>query len=158
MIFYCPDYWTPVKKDERVCHECKTDIEPLDHQKSYFEKWINALNHPERATRIRVAYILGELGDRGAIKPFEKVVSKANRIQDVFFIETIAMAIGKVGGNKALPILIRLMEHPSFLVRRVALHSLRNFRNEEAIKAINKALKDASPNVREPAQKILQTQ
>ena len=54
MIFYCPNCWIRVKEDEKICHECKTDIEPLDHQ-SYFEKLVNALNHPEETTRHRAA-------------------------------------------------------------------------------------------------------
>ena len=157
MIFYCPNCWTPVKEDEKVCPECKANIEPLDHR-SYFEKLVNALNHSERTTRIRAAYILGELRDRRAIKPFAEVVSKAGGIKDVFFVEMVAVALGKVNGEEALPILIRLMDHPSFLVRRAALHSLGHFRSEEALKVINKALKDASPNVQELAKQILQTQ
>jgi HEAT repeat protein len=63
-----------------------------------------------------------------------------------------------VNGEEALPILIRLMDHPSFLVRRAALHSLGHFRSEEALKLINKALKDASPSVQELAKQIRQTQ
>ena len=156
MIFYCPNRWTRVKEEEKVCPECKADIEPLDHR-SYFEKLINALNHSERTTRIRAAYILGELKDRRAIKSFAQVVSKAGGIKDVFLIEMVAVALGKVDGEEALPILIRLMDHPSFLVRRAALNSLSNFRSEEALMVIKKALKDPSPNVQELAQKILQT-
>jgi len=157
MIFYCPNCWTRVKKDEKVCHECKANIKSLDHR-NYLEKLVSALNHPERTTRIRAAYILGELRDRRAIKPFADVVSKARGIHDVFFVEMVAVALGKVNGEKALPILIRLMDHPSFLVRRAALDSLGHFRSEEALKVINKALEDASPNVQELAKQILQTQ
>jgi len=75
-----------------------------------------------------------------------------------YFLEMVAVALGKVSGAEALAIWIRLMDHPSFWVRRAALYSLRNFRSEEATKVIKKALKDASPNVRELAQEILQTQ
>ncbi len=157
MIFYCPNCWTHVKENEKVCHECETDIEPLDHR-SYFEKLLNALNHSERTARIRAASILGTLGDRRAIKPLTKVLNKSRGTEDVFFIEAIAISLGKVGGEEALPILVRLMDHPSFLVRRAVLNSLRHFRSQEAIKAIKKALKDVSPNVQELAQKILQTQ
>jgi HEAT repeat protein len=156
MIFYCPNCWTRVKEDEKVCPECKANIEPLDHR-SYFEKLVNALNHSERTTRIRAAYILGELKDRRAVEPFAEVVDKPRGIEDVFFIEMVAIALGKLDGEEALPILIRLMDHPSFLVRRAALNSLNNFRSEEALKVIKKALKDPSPNVQELAQKILQT-
>jgi HEAT repeat protein len=155
MIFYCPNCWTHVKEDEKVCHECKANIELLDHR-NYFEKLVNALKHSERTTRIRAAYILGELRDRRAIKPFAEVVSKARGIQDVFFIEMIAVALGKLDGEEALPILIRLMDHPSFLVRRAALNSLSKFKNEGALKVIKTALKDPSPNVQELARKILQ--
>lgn len=157
MIFYCPNCWAHVKEDEKVCHECKIDIEPLDHR-SYFEKLVSALNHSERTTRIRAAYILGTLGDRRAIKPLSEVLNKSRGTEDIFFIETVAISLGKVDGEEALPILICLMDHPSFLVRRAALSSLRNFRSEEAIKAIHKALKDASPNVQELAKKILRIQ
>jgi len=155
MIFFCPNCWSRVKEDEKICHECQADIEPLDHL-SYFEKLVNALNHPERTARIRAAYILGELGDGRAIKPFAKVLDKPRGIEDVFFIEMVAIALGKLDGEEALPILIRLMDHASFLVRRAALKSLSNFQNERALKVIKKALKDPSPNVQELARKILQ--
>ena len=154
MIFYCPNCWSRVKEDEKVCHECQADIEPLDHR-SYFEKLVNALNHSERTTRIRAAYILGVLGDRRAIKPFAKAVEKPRGIEDVFFIEMVAIALGKLDGEEALPILIRLMDHPSFLVRRAALNSLSRFKNGEALKVIKRALKDPSPNVQDLARKIL---
>jgi HEAT repeat protein len=145
-----------VKEDGKNSHECQTDIEPLD-RRSYFKKLVNALNHSERTTRIRAAYILGTIGDRRAIKPLAKVLDKPRGTEDIFFVETIAIALGKVDGEETLPILIHLMDHPSFLVRRAVLHSLGNFRSEEAIRAIKKALKDRSPNVQELAQEILRT-
>ena len=156
MIFYCPNCWTPVKEDEKVCPECKADIEPLDHR-SYFEKLVSALNHSERTTRIRAAYILGELKDQRAVEPFAEVVDKPRGIEDVFFIEMVAIALGKLDGEEALLILIRMMDHPSFIVRRAALNSLSRFKNGEALKVIKRALKDPSPNVQELAKKILQT-
>ena len=155
MIFYCPNCWSRVKEDEKICHECGTDIEPLD-RRSYFEKLVNALNHSERTTRIRAAYILGELGDRRAIKSFAEVVNKPRGIEDVFSTEMIAIALGKVDGEETLSILIRLMDHPSFLVRRAALNSVSGFTSEEALEVIKKALKDSSLNVQELARKLLQ--
>jgi len=151
VIFYCPNCWTPVKEDEKVCHQCEADIESIDYR-SYFDKLVSALNHSERTTRIRAAYILGELRDPRAIKPFAEVISKTG---DVFLIEIVAVALGKVGREEALPILIRLMDHPSFLVRRATLFSLDKFRKKEALKVIKNALKDASPEVQEMARKIL---
>jgi HEAT repeat protein len=156
LIYYCPNCWSEVKEDEKICQKCNADIETLE-QRDYFEKLVNALNHSERTTRLRAAYVLGELRDRRAIKPFAKVVDNPRPIEDIFLIETIAIALGKVDGEEALSILIRLMDHPSFLVRRAALNSLSNFGNEEALKVIKKALKDPSLNVQAMAQKLLQT-
>ena len=73
-------------------------------------------------------------------------------------IPIVAIALGKVDGEEALPILIQLMDHPSFLVRRAALNSLSKFKNEGALKIIKKALQDPSSNVQELARKILQIQ
>jgi len=155
LIFYCPKCWSRVKEDEKVCHECKADIEPFAHR-SYFEKLIGALNHSERTTRLRAAYILGEIRDRRAVRPLAEVINKAKDIQDVFLIEGIALSLGKIDGKEVIPILICLMGHPSFLVRGAALKSLGRFKNKEALAAIRKALKDPSPNVQELAKRILQ--
>gem|GEM_PF-2191235 len=119
------------------------------------EKLVNLLDHPERDTRIRAAYFSGELRDRQAIKPIAEVVNRVNGTQDLYFIETVAIALGKVRGEETLPILIRLMDHPSFLVRRAALNSLNKFRSKEALKVIKKALKDPTSIIQELAQKIL---
>lgn len=156
MIFYCPNCWVRVRENEKICPECRSEIGPLD-QRTYFEKLVSALNHSERTTRIRAAYILGELKDRRAITPFARVVRKARGINDVFLIEMVAVALGKVDGEEALPILIRLMDHPSFLVRRAALNSLSRFKSEKASKVIQKALEDPSSSVQEVAKKILQS-
>ena len=157
MVFYCPNCWSRLEEHEKVCHECQADIEPLDHR-SYFEKLVSALNHSERTTRIRAAYILGTLGDRRAVEAFAEVVNKVKDTKDIFFIEMVAIALGKVDGEEALPILVRLMNHPSFLVRRAALNSLSKFKNQGALRVIKRALKDPSPSVQELARKILQVQ
>ena len=157
MVFYCPNCWSRVEEEEKICHECQADIEPPDHR-GYFEKLVNALNHSEKTTRIRAAYILGTLGDRRAVKAFAEVVKRVKDIKDIFLIEMVAIALGEVDGEDALPILVRLMNHPSFLVRRAALNSLSKFKNEGTLRVIKRALKDPSPNVQELARKILQAQ
>jgi HEAT repeat protein len=141
-----------VKEDEKVCHGCKADIEPLDHR-SYFEKLIGALNHSERTTRLRAAYILGEIGDRRAIQHLIEVLDQT---EDLFLIEGIALSLGKIDGDEVLPVLIKLKKHSSFLVRRAALISLSRFNKKEAFAAIRGALNDPSPSVQELAQQILQ--
>lgn len=155
MIFYCPNCWSRIKEDEKICPECKAEIESFDHL-SYFERLVKALNHPERTTRIRAAYILGELKDKRAVKPLAKALSKTHGIRDIFFEEAVVVALGKINGEEVLPILVDLLDHPSFLIRADALHSLSRFKNKKATQAIKKALSDPSPSVQEMARKILQ--
>lgn len=152
MNFYCPSCWSFIEEGEKICHECKAEIEQLD-RRDFFEKLINALNHSERTTRLRAAYILGEIGDRRAIQPMADVIKKT---EDLFLIEGIALSLGKIDGDEVLPVLIKLKKHPSFLVRRAALISLSRFKKKEALAAIREAQNDPSPSVQELAQQILQ--
>jgi len=146
-----------VKEDEKVCHECKADIETLDYL-SYFERLVRALNHPERTTRIRAAYILGKLKDKRAVKPLAKAISGTRGIRDIFFEEAVVVALGKIDGEETLPILIDLLDHPSFLIRADALHSLSRSKTKKATQAIKKALNDPSHSVQELARRILRVQ
>jgi len=155
IFFYCPNCWSRIKEDKRICPECKAEIESLDHF-TYFERLVRALNHPERSTRIRAAYILGELKDKRAVKPLAKAIGRTPGIRDIFFEEAIVVALGKIDGEEVLPILINLLEHRSFLVRAAALNSLSRFNTEKAIQAIKKALNDPSLSIQELARRILQ--
>jgi HEAT repeat protein len=157
LIFYCQKCWSRVKEDERTGLKCHADIEPLDHR-SYFEKLVNALNHPERTTRIRAAYILGELKDKRAVKPLAKAISRTRGIRDIFFEEAVVVALGKINGEEALPILIDLLDHPSFLIRADASHLLSRFKTKKSTQAIKNALSDPSSSVQELARRILQAQ
>jgi len=154
MILYCLNCWSPIKENEEVCHECQAEIESFDHL-SYFEALVRALNHPERTTRIRAAYILGELKDKRAVKPLAEAISRIRGIRDVFFEEAVAVALGKIEEEETLPILINLLDHRSFLVRAAALNSLSRFKTKKVTQAIRMALDDPSPSVQELAMKIL---
>jgi HEAT repeat protein len=154
MILYCPNCWSPIKENEEVCHQCQAEIESFDHL-SYFEALVRALNHPERTTRIRAAYILGELKDKRGIKPLVKAINRTPGIRDIFFEEAIVVALGKIDGEEAFPILINLLNHRSFLVRAAVLNSLSRFKTKKVTQAIRMALDDPSPSVQELAMKIL---
>jgi HEAT repeat protein len=156
MIFYCPNCWTAVKENQKVCHECKAEIESFNDL-SYFEALVRALNHPERTTRIRAAYILGELKDKRGINPLVKSINRTAGIRDVFFDEAIVVALGKIDGEEVFPVLIDLLENPSFLIRAAALNSLSRFKNKKATQTIKRALNDPSPSIQELARRILQT-
>lgn len=155
MIFFCPNCWSQVKEDEKICPECKAETIPLD-QRSYFEKLLGALHHPEATTRMRTAYILGEIGDKRAIKPLVGFIDQAGETENLFFLREIAIALGKINGDEVVPALVHLLDHPSFLIREAALKSLAGVKNKKAITAVKEALKDPSPGVQELAREILE--
>ncbi len=155
MIFFCPNCWSQVREDERVCPACQKEIEPLD-QIGYFDKLTRALHHPEATTRMRAAYILGEIGDKRGIQPLADLIDQAWGTESLFFLREIAIALGKIDGDEVVPALVRLLDHPSFLIREAALKALPKAKNNRAAAAVQKALNDPSPNVRDLARKFWQ--
>lgn len=60
MTYFCPDCWKIIPADVAVCPFCRCDLAAAD-ARSYPQKMIGALRHPEPETRQRAAEILGEL-------------------------------------------------------------------------------------------------
>lgn len=155
MIFFCPNCWSQVREEEKTCPECQEEVEPLD-QIGYFDKLTRALHHPVAATRMRAACILGEIGDKRGIKPLADLIDQAWETENLFFLREIAIALGKIDGDMVVPALVRLLDHPSFLVREAALKALPKGKNKRAVAAVQKAMNDPSPNVRDLARKFWQ--
>jgi len=154
--YFCPFCWTEVSKDEKTCPQCSGNIEEWD-EKSFTEKLINSLNHPERSTAYRVCYILGERRERVAVKPLIDLLNKTN---DHFLMEEIVEALGKIGDERAVPFLIKMLNNRSFLVRGKSATVLGNFNGqengqEEVIDALKRAIRDHSQYVREAARASL---
>lgn len=155
MIFFCPNCWSRVKENESICPECRAEIEPLD-QRDYFEKLVGSLQHPDATTKIRAAYILGEMGDKRAINPLVDILNQPWDIQGLFFIREIAFALEKIDGEEAVPALVHLLDHPSFLIRESALKALSKIKSKETVTALRKALNDPSSSVQELAKETLE--
>lgn len=62
--FYCPVCWEELAEDLPQCPRCGAAIHDTWNSKSYLEKLILALNHPEPSTVLRAVWLLGQLGDR----------------------------------------------------------------------------------------------
>jgi HEAT repeat protein len=154
LIFFCPKCWSEVKEDDKICPECQETIAPLD-QASYFDKLTRALHHPVAATRMRAAYILGEIGDKRGIEPLADIIDRAWGKENLFFLREIAIALGKIDGDEAVPVLVHLLGHPSFLIREEALKSLPSGKNKLAAEAVRKALNESSTAIRELAKEFL---
>jgi HEAT repeat protein len=150
--YFCPFCWIEVSEDEKKCPHCGRNIEEWD-EKSYTEKLISALNHTERSTVYRVCYILGEKRDRAAVKPLIDLLSNTN---DHFLMLEIVEALGKIGDERAVPFLIRMLSNRSFLVRAKTATALGNFEGfKEVIVALKRATSDCSQYVRESARASL---
>jgi HEAT repeat protein len=116
---------------------------------------LGALHHHEATTQMRAAYILGEIGDKRALKPLADAIPQAWDTGGLFFLREIAIALGKIDGDEAVPTLAHLLDHPSFLIREAALKSLPRSKNELAKAAVKKALNDPSSRVRDLAREFL---
>ena len=150
MTFLCPNCWSEVKEGDKICPKCHFEIESLG-RRSYIDRLVMALHHPWASNRMWAVFILGEMRDKKAIKPLVAIMDQVWDTKEFLFLKDIAIALGKIDGDEAVPALIHLMGHSSFLVREAALKSLGKIRNREATAAIKKALEDPSPGVQELA-------
>jgi len=154
LVFFCPNCWSEVREDDEICPVCRRVIAPLDRA-SYFDKLTRALRNPSADTRMRAAYLLGEIGDPRGIGPLAEILDRAGDKENLFFLREIAVALGKIDGKEAIPPLLRLMNNPSFLIREAALKSLSRLKDEKTAEAIQKALKDPSTSIQELAGELL---
>ncbi|MER3446376.1 MAG: hypothetical protein C4291_05790 [Candidatus Dadabacteria bacterium] len=150
--YFCPFCWNEISKNTKTCLQCGGNVEEWV-EKSFTEKLIDSLNHSERSTVYRVCYILGERRERAAIRP---LIELLNRTNDYFLMEEVVEAVGKIGDERAVPFLIKMLNNPSFLVRGKAAAVLGNFDGqEEVIEALKRAIGDHSHYVRESARASL---
>ncbi len=155
MTFLCPNCWSEVEEGEKICPKCHSDIESLG-KRSYIDRLVMALHHPWPSNRMWAVFILGEMRDKEAIKPLVDSMDQVWDTKEFLFLKDIAIALGKIDGGEAVPALIHLMDHPSFLIREASLKSLGKIKNREAIAAIKKALEDQTAGVQKLAREILE--
>ena len=147
LTFLCPNCWSEVKEGEKICPKCHSEIEALG-QRSYIDKLVGALHHPWASNRMWSVYILGEIGDKQAIKPLVDILDQVWDTQEFLFLKEIAIALGKIDGDEMVPALVHLMDHRVFLIREAALKSLPKGKNNLAAAAVQKALNGPSSTVR----------
>ena len=79
--FYCPFCWKELDEDLPQCSHCGAEIHGFWKSKSYLEKLIVALDHPEPSTAMRAVWLLRQLGDRRAVEPLKRLL---DRTQDIY--------------------------------------------------------------------------
>ena len=78
------------------------------------EKLIIALEHPEKETPIRAAWLLGRLKDARAILPLIELVKKTD---DVYIARAAVQALGEIDTPEARQFLATLTQHRAKMVR-----------------------------------------
>lgn len=121
MIYYCPNCWAEVDSLEGECPRCRADLGAASTARSYTEKLIQALRHPEPETVKRVAWILGEQKRSDAVRPLLDLLRST---PDVYLSAAICEALGRIGDGTALPELRYHATHGSVIVRRTARRAL----------------------------------
>jgi HEAT repeat protein len=98
MTFYCTHCWREVPPTATVCPHCGDDIAARQARADYADKLIAALRHPESATPIRAAWILGQRRERKAVEPLCRLVRETN---DPFIAASAVNALGAIGDARA---------------------------------------------------------
>ncbi|MEJ2672881.1 MAG: HEAT repeat domain-containing protein [Deltaproteobacteria bacterium] len=77
-------------------------------------KLIIALNHPEKETPIRAAWLLGQLKDKQAVSPLIDLIKKT---EDVYIAREAVQALGEIATPEARRFLGTLAHHHAKMVR-----------------------------------------
>jgi HEAT repeat protein len=116
MTFFCPICWKEIEESENICPHCDADITEHD-KKSFEEKLINALKHPERETVQRAVWILGRLKSTKAVEPLRVLFDQTD---NVFLKMDILDALNEIGTLDAIDLIIKAIDSYERLVRNKA--------------------------------------
>jgi HEAT repeat protein len=114
MRFYCPRCWRDFSQDVPQCPHCGLEIQDFWESKDYVEKLIMALEHPEKETPSRAAWLLGQLKDTRAVQPLIDLINKS---EDVYIARAAVQALGEINNPAARQFLGTLSRHPAKMVR-----------------------------------------
>lgn len=118
MRYFCPKCWSDFAEDVTTCPHCGQDVPAFWRGKDYVEKLLAALDHPEPETHIRVAWILGRMGDEPAVAG---LIHLLETTQDVYAAREAVEALAKIGTPQALQAVRQAADaHPAAMVREAA--------------------------------------
>jgi len=151
LTHFCPECWTALPETARAA--CPTCGAPLSEERTFFEKLVRALRHPERTRAALAAALLGQLGDPRAVPP---LIEAALHAPDFGVQEAAVRSLGHLRDPRAIPALARLLGAEAPLpVRRAAVEALAAFEDPRAQEALRRALHDPAETVRRAARAAL---
>ena len=151
MHWFCPKCWSEVSEGDRVCGACRTILEQADHR-GLVEKLLAALRHPEPATAVRAATILGELKPQEAVSALADILGTS---RDPYLIEAAARALGKIGDRNSVPVLRATLCSSYLVARLAAAEALARVGGPEAVEALEAGREDRSHAVRATVSRLL---
>lgn len=128
MKYFCPFCWREISAHEEACPQCGESIEAGSGERSYSEKLLAALRHPEPQTVRRAVWILGEQHRSDAVGPLLDLLRST---ADIYLAAAICEALGRIGEGAALPELQYRATHGSVVIRRVARRALERMHSQE---------------------------
>jgi HEAT repeat protein len=126
LTYFCPSCWSEVET-ETICPKCGQDLHEFSGR-SYEEKLISALRHPEPTVPVRAATILGEIGSRAAVEPLIEI---ATSTKDLYLQEAAVEALGRIGDVRALACLEDFSREGAIRVRAAAKRALAAFKDRQ---------------------------
>lgn len=152
IVRYCPHCWAEMDYDATVCPQCGTS---LAEEGDVTDKFIAALRHPE-PTRVGLALdvLSNWMHETRAVEPICALIERTN---DPALLKQAALALGRLGDRRAVPVLARLLadESRAFVARQAAAEALGQLGGDEARQALMAALTDDLASIRQAARQAL---
>jgi hypothetical protein len=111
--YFCPGCWAKSKGDQAICPHCGADIRRILASKSYAKRLTDALHHPEPATRLRVAYLLGLRQEVAAVPA---LAARAAESDDLYVSLQCLTALARIGTREAWEAVASLSSDPRRVV------------------------------------------
>ncbi|MFN3395403.1 MAG: HEAT repeat domain-containing protein [Thermodesulfovibrionales bacterium] len=116
ITFFCPKCWKEIKRGDRKCPHCGADI-TAHERKSFEEKLINALKHPERETVQRAVWILGRLKSHRAVNPLIRLFEQSD---NPYLKREILDALFEIRLDDAMAFIMKSLKSEISIVRKKA--------------------------------------
>jgi HEAT repeat protein/energy-coupling factor transporter ATP-binding protein EcfA2 len=138
-----------LREDDRVSSWSSGDALAKIDKEEALAIFCDALKDEDDAVRETAANVLGEIGgERAKTALLDALKQNYSSFKQLLVYREIIDALGRIGGEQVIPILLKAVNNKEDLVRWEALTCLGRIGGEEALAALLKALEDTDGYVR----------